>query len=98
MSQEILAEKALPIMQKVVDKLYADMSLNDIGKCILSEWKGINYAARPYAEAMRDMQNGHYGLDDAKGIILYFLANASTWRGPLARAVKAELKRRCGTK
>lgn len=33
-----------------------------------------------------------YGADDARGIVLYFLSNATAWRGPVARAVKAELK------
>ena len=33
-----------------------------------------------------------YGYDDAKSIVLYFLANASTFRGPQARALKLELK------
>jgi hypothetical protein len=31
-------------------------------------------------------------MDDANGIILYFLANASSWRGDTARRIKAELK------
>lgn len=95
---ETLVAKATSIMQKLADDLYASMSLNDIGRLILREWRPINYAAKPYAEALRDMQNGQYGLDDAKSIILYFLSNASTWRGPLARAVKAELKARAGVK
>jgi hypothetical protein len=30
-------------------------------------------------------------LDDAKTIVLYFLANAQTWRGEVAKRVKAEL-------
>jgi hypothetical protein len=30
--------------------------------------------------------------DDARTIILYFLNNAGTWRGDVARRVKAELR------
>jgi hypothetical protein len=36
----------------------------------------------------------HYYADDARSIVIYFLSNASSWRGPVAKAVKAELKRR----
>jgi hypothetical protein len=32
-----------------------------------------------------------YGCDDARGIVLYFLSNARTWKGETARRVKAEL-------
>jgi hypothetical protein len=39
-----------------------------------------------------------YGQDDAKGIIVYFLSNATTWRGDKARAIKAELKTIAGIK
>ena len=33
-----------------------------------------------------------YGYDDGKGIVLYFLSNATSWRGDDARRIKAELK------
>ena len=35
-----------------------------------------------------------YGAESAKDVVIYFSANASTWRGETARVVKAELKRR----
>ena len=34
----------------------------------------------------------NYFLDSAKSIVLYFLANAQSWRGDVARRIKAELK------
>lgn len=34
----------------------------------------------------------NYYQDSAKSIVLYFLSNAATWRGDVARHVKAELK------
>ena len=34
----------------------------------------------------------NFGQDSADSIVGYFLANASTWRGPEARRIKAELK------
>ena len=35
-----------------------------------------------------------YFFDDGKDIVLYFLANAQTWRGEVARSIKKELKSR----
>lgn len=54
----------------------------------------VNYAARPYLDAMLGMDsvNDHYGLDDGRSIVRYFLSNATTWRGEDARRIKAELK------
>ena len=35
-----------------------------------------------------------YFLDGGDDIVIYFLANAQTWRGEVARNVKKELNRR----
>ena len=69
-------------------------SLSEIAREIRKEWPNVNYAARPYFEAMRELSsvNDSYGLDDGKSIVLYFLANAGTWRGEAARRIKAELR------
>jgi hypothetical protein len=32
------------------------------------------------------------GFDSARSVVLYFLSNASSWRGDVAKRVKAELK------
>ena len=40
------------------------------------------------------VQDGMYGLDTAETIVIYFLSNATTWRGAVAREVKVELKKR----
>jgi hypothetical protein len=55
---------------------------------------GIYFGAVPYLDAMASMDKptDRYGMDSGKSIILYFLANASTWRGDTAKRVKAELK------
>jgi hypothetical protein len=34
----------------------------------------------------------NYGQDSAESIVLYFLSNATTWRGETARRIKTELK------
>lgn len=56
----------------------------------------VNYAAVPYLDAMRSLAcvNDMYGCDSGDMIVAYFLSNASGWRGPVAKAVKAELRRR----
>jgi hypothetical protein len=54
----------------------------------------VNYAAKPYLEALGglDSISDTYGYDSASSMVRYFLANAGTWRGDVARRVKAELK------
>lgn len=71
-----------------------------IADIIRRDWKPMNYAAVPYVQAMLTLPTieSSYGADDGKGIVLYFLSNASTWRGPVAKLVKAELKKRVGVK
>jgi hypothetical protein len=70
-----------------------------IAQEIRQDWKatsknGIYFGAVPYLDAMAslDKPTDRYGMDSGKSIILYFLANASTWRGDTAKRVKAELK------
>jgi hypothetical protein len=60
---------------------------------IAQDWKKPNYAALPYLRAMRWLHTieDKYGLDSGRSVVAYFLSNASTWRGPVARRVKAEL-------
>ena len=64
-----------------------------IAKEIRSDWAKVNYGAEPYLEAMSSLNsiNDKYYLDDAREIIMYFLANASSWRGEKAREIKKEL-------
>jgi hypothetical protein len=52
------------------------------------------YAA-PYVDAMSSLNsiNDTYITESANSVVLYFLANAGTWRGDTARAVKAYLKK-----
>lgn len=75
-------------------------SLGVIADEIYRSWKPVNYAAKPYLEAMAvlDSIDGKYGEDSAKSIVLYFLSNAQTWKGPDARRIKLELKALAGVK
>ena len=63
---------------------------------IKKDWKNMYFGAVPYLDAMRTMSDvkENYGYDSGREIVMYFLANAGSWRGPVAREIKAELKRR----
>jgi hypothetical protein len=74
--------------------------LHVIARDIYQAWPKVNYAAKPYLEAMRDLSsiNDKYGYDDARSIVLYFLSNASSFRGDSAKTLKLELKTIAGIK
>jgi hypothetical protein len=74
--------------------------LHVIARDIYQAWPKVNYAAKPYLEAMRDLSsiNDRYGYDDARSIVLYFLSNASSFRGDTAKLLKLELKAIAGIK
>ena len=65
-----------------------------IAQDIRANWTKVNYGAKPYLEAMYSLDSikSNYGYDSGKSIVLYFLSNASSWRGDSARRIKAELK------
>lgn len=52
-----------------------------------------NYA-KPYVDAMFSLNNinDNYGYDSGVSVVSYALANLGSWRGDVARSVKAELK------
>lgn len=68
--------------------------IQDIAAEINCDWAKPYFGAVPYLDAMFSLNsiNDMYGADSAKSVVLYFLANANTWRGPVAKRVKAELK------
>lgn len=65
-----------------------------IAKDIRRDWKNVYFGARPYLDALASLNsiNDQYYRDTAKSVVLYFLSNASAWRGETARRIKAELK------
>jgi len=72
------------------------MKISEIASLVDSDWKRVNYAAKPYLEAMFSLDDvdDRYGLDPGRSIVAYFLSNSNTWRGDVAKAVKVELKKR----
>ena len=69
-------------------------SISSIARDIKRVWIKPYFGAKPYLDAMEylDNINDTYIYDDAKTVIMYFLANASTFRGNDAKILKAELK------
>lgn len=67
--------------------------LSEIAREVRKDWTKVNFGAVPYLEAMETLNsiNDRYYEDSAKSIVAYFLSNASTWRGEIAKAVKKEL-------
>jgi hypothetical protein len=67
--------------------------LHTIAKEIRSDWQKVNFGAEPYLSAMSTLTSisDSYYYDSAKSIVVYFLSNASTWRGDKAKEIKAEL-------
>lgn len=68
--------------------------IHEIAREIRADWKKPYFGAVPYLEAMASLDSidGNYYADSADSVVLYFLANANTWRGETAKRIKAELK------
>lgn len=73
-------------------------TLSEIAHEIILTWKKPFFGAVPYLRAMAKLSGpgDKYGADDADSIVRYFLANASTYRGPDAKRIKAELREMIG--
>ena len=79
-----------------------------LARAVLLDWPVASYKgtaehmgmdahpANPYLHAMLYLAtiNDPYRADDGRTIVRYFLSNARAWRGPIAKAIKAELRRR----
>jgi hypothetical protein len=68
--------------------------LYEIAKEIRTDWTKPYFGAVPYLSAMGTLDSieDNYYMDSGKSIVIYFLSNATTWRGDVARRVKKELK------
>lgn len=74
--------------------------LYEIAAEIRKTWTKVSPYAEPRLEAMESLNSidDDYYFESGKEQVLYFLANASTWRGEDARRIKAELKQMAGLK
>ena len=68
-----------------------------IAREIRADWKKVSPYAAPYLSAMSTLSSieDNYIFDSGRSIVCYFLANAGSWRGDVAKRVKAELKEMC---
>ena len=75
---------------------YSTMSLKQIAQEIYKDWKKVHFGAAPYLEAMATLESikDNYYCDSGSSIVAYFLCNATTWKGEVARNVKKELNKR----
>lgn len=82
-------------MQDLANEL-KKLSLSDLAVRVRRDWAKPYFGAVPYLQAMGTLDSikDNYYSDSGDSIVRYFLANANTWRGPVAKAVKAELNRR----
>lgn len=75
---------------------FTEYTIQKLAALVILDWKKIDPYAGAYLEAMLHLQliSDKYGADDCDDICQRFLLNAGSWRGEMARNVKAELKRR----
>ena len=68
-------------------------SISSIAIEISKDWKKVYFGAVPYLRAMHSINSidDSYGYDTVSSIVAYFLCNAQTWKGDVARRVKKEL-------
>ena len=68
--------------------------LYTIAQEIRQTWKPVHFAAKPYLDAMADLETvkDNYGCDSGKSVVAYFLSNAASFKGEDARRIKTELK------
>lgn len=88
---EILPADSVPAVPGL-DKL----NLAGIASVIRRNWNPVYFGAKPYLAAMASLDSvkDNYGADPGREIVNYFLANAQTWKGRVAKEVKAELNKR----
>lgn len=87
-----------PADLEILTKALPDLRVWQVANVITSSWKKVYFGAVPYLDAMKSMNDvgEAYGAESGNMVVLYFLSNAQTWRGDVARLVKKELRRRVG--
>lgn len=93
-AQLAAARKKRAAEQRESDMTEAARSISEIATEIKKDWKKVHYAAVPYLDAMMSLDkiSDMYGADSARSVVSYFLSNASSWKGEVAKKIKAELK------
>jgi hypothetical protein len=70
-----------------------ERAISEIANEIQQDWKNVNYGAKPYLEAMKELNSvdDNFYEDSAESVIAYFLGNARSWKGETAKRIKLEL-------
>jgi hypothetical protein len=81
----------------ITSELLSSANIAQLASIVRSDWRNVYFGAVPYLDAMSQLNSigDNYYCDSGVSIVLYFLSNANTWRGPIAREVKKELNKRC---
>ena len=74
----------------------ASLTLSEIAILIRRDWKNVYFGAVPYLDALGSLTSikDNFYADSGSSIVAYLLANCQTWRGSVAKEVKAELNKR----
>lgn len=91
-----LSTQAYPTEMIVNLQKLRELPIDALATIVILTWESVSLHAAPYLNAMCKMRsvNDGYGADSGETVILYFLANATQYKGAVARMVKAELKAR----
>lgn len=75
---------------------YSTHSLSQIATEVRKHWPKVYFGAVPYLNAMQTLDNigENYGADSGRSIVAYFLGNATSFKGEVAREIKKELNAR----
>ena len=75
---------------------FSNSTIAEIATSIEQNWPKVNYAAKPYLDAMKSLDkiSDMFYADSGYNIVGYFLSNAAGFRGEAAKAIKAELNKR----
>jgi hypothetical protein len=87
-------------MLTITPEYLKTLSISQIANVVSNDWKKVSIYAEPYLDAMYSLEsiNDNYILDSGRSIVAYFMSNATSWKGDVARMVKTELKNRLNNK
>lgn len=85
-----------PEQINIATDLAAKGNIATLARMCRTDWRNPYFGAKPYLDAMLSLDSvkDDFGADSGKSIVAYFLGNATTWRGDVARIVKKELNKR----
>jgi len=81
----------------VTGEALKSLSISSIAAIVRADWKNPYFGAVPYINSMLNIhthKDEGFGFDMPNEQVIYFLSNASTYKGEQAREIKKELKRR----